>query len=247
VNSGAAVTAIENIASVMTLVANLFMHFSWFPYWRSTRGCHGIEPPTVSNIPGFSRLFLEDTVPTSAQLAGYNMARQHNQIVMQMNEVRHFASECIQRRVPNVVSMIDEPGCSAGDPEIPFEQEMSMLKTISAALLAVSVLAAPALAAQSGKTTANAPVVKTTKATQVKSTQVKSTHAKITRGAATTQVTPSALNANAKMDKHHHRKHYSHYRHHGKMAAMKTIQPKAHAKTAPKVSLKPAASTTRRG
>jgi hypothetical protein len=109
-----------------------------------------------------------------------------------------------------------------------------MLKTISAALLAVSVLAAPALAAESGKTTANTSIIKTT-----------------------TQVKPAVLNANAKMGKHHHhRTHLSHhYRHHGKIAAMKTIQPKAHAKTAfkttlktaPKVSLKPAVSTTRRG
>ena len=53
-----------------------------------------------------------------------------------------------------------------------------MLKTISAALLAVSVLAAPALAAGTGKTT-QAPV---TKAAQVK---------------------PSVLNANAKMGRHH--------------------------------------------
>jgi len=183
------------------------------------------------------------------------MARQHNQIVIQMNRVRHFTSECIQRRASNVVGMIDEPGCSAGDLEIPFEQEMSMLKTISAALLAVSVLAAPALAAQSGKTTANAPVIKTTKATQVKSTR-----AKITQGApqaTTTQVKPAALNANAKMGKHHHRKHLSsHHRHHGKMAAMKAIQPKAQIKTtlktntfktAPKLSLKPSASRTGRG
>jgi len=169
------------------------------------------------------------------------MARQHNQIVIQMNRVRQFTSECIQRRVPNVVGMIDESGCSAGDLEIPFEQETSMLKTISAALLAVSVLAAPALAAQSGKTTANAAVIRTTQARQ----------------ATTTRVKPAALNANAKMGKHHHRKHLSsHHRHHGKMAAMKAIQPKAQIKTtlktntfktAPKLSLKPSASRTGRG
>ena len=137
-----------------------------------------------------------------------------------------------------------------------------MLKTISAALLAVSVLAAPALAAESGKTTANTAVIKTTKATQVNSSQ-----AKITQGAAqatTTQVKPAVLNAYAKMGKHHHRKHLSyHHRHHGKMAAMKATQPKAQKaqaktslktslktttlKSAPKVSLKPAASSTRRG
>ena len=199
-------------------------------------------------------------MPTSAQHAGYNVAVQHNQIVIQMNEVRHLTSACIQCRLPNVVSMIDEPGASAGDLEIPFEQETTMLKTISAALLAASVLAAPVLAAESTKATANAPVVKTTqtKTTDAKTTDVKSTDAKSTQGKtiqpAVTQAKPAALNANAKIGKHH-RKHLSHHhRHHGKMAALKTqpkIQIKAHAKTtlkfAPKVSLKPAAATTRRG
>jgi hypothetical protein len=74
-----------------------------------------------------------------------------------------------------------------------------MLKTISAALLAVSVLAAPALAASSGKTT-QAPVIK---AEQVK------------------QVKPSALNANAKMGRHHVR-HARHHRAHKHMGALKT-------------------------
>jgi hypothetical protein len=198
-------------------------------------------------------------VPTSAQHTGHNVAVQHNQIVIQMNEVRHLTSGCIQRRLPNVVNMIDEPGAAVGDLEIPFEQEMTMLKTISAALLAASVLAAPVLAAQSTKTTANAPVVKTT---QTKTTDANFTGAKSTPGKtiqpAAAQAKPAALNANAKMGKHH-RKHVSHHhRHHGKMAALKTqpkiqirTQLKAHANTthkiAPKVSLKPAASTTRRG
>jgi hypothetical protein len=75
-----------------------------------------------------------------------------------------------------------------------------MLKTISAALLAVSVLAAPALAAGQAKTT-NAPVIK---AEQVK------------------QVKPSVLNANAKMG-HHHR-HFRHHRSHKHMGAFKTHQ-----------------------
>ena len=71
-----------------------------------------------------------------------------------------------------------------------------MIKTISAALLAVSVLAAPALAA-AGKS----DELRTTKATPVKA---------------------SVLNANAKMGRHHtrHYKHYSH-RHHKKMAVHK--------------------------
>jgi hypothetical protein len=79
-----------------------------------------------------------------------------------------------------------------------------MLKTISAALLAISVLAAPALAAGQGKT-ANAPVIKAEQ--QVK--QVK-------------QVKPSVLNANAKMG--HHHKHFRHHRSHEHMGALKTHQ-----------------------
>jgi len=170
------------------------------------------------------------------------MAVQHDQIVMQMNRVRQVASARIQCALPSVGSMIDEPGGCAGDRQIPFEQEMSMLKTISAALLAVSVFVAPVLAAESVKTSTNAPVTKTS--------QVRSSQGKTVQPTAP-EARSAVLNANARMGKHH-RKHFSsHHRHHGKMAAMKTIQPKVHAKgvlkTAPKVSLKPVTSTTRRG
>ena len=75
-----------------------------------------------------------------------------------------------------------------------------MLKTISAALLAVSVFAAPALAAGADKMPA--PVTKS--ASIGKSTQVKK----------------SVLNANAKMGRHHVR-HSSHHRFHKKMATHK--------------------------
>ena len=64
-----------------------------------------------------------------------------------------------------------------------------MLKTISAALLAASVLAAPAMAGTAGSATRAAPVIKSV------------------------QVKPSVLNANAKMGRHHHR-HGWHHRHH---------------------------------
>ena len=70
-----------------------------------------------------------------------------------------------------------------------------MLKTISAALVAVSVLAAPAFAGTPGKT-AQAPVNKTMQASVVKAEQGKA----------------KVLNANARMDRHH--KHYRHHRHH---------------------------------
>jgi hypothetical protein len=74
-----------------------------------------------------------------------------------------------------------------------------MLKTISAALLAISVLAAPAMAAGTAKT-AHAPVIK---AGQVKS---------------------SVLNANAKMGHHYHHRHYRHHYAHKRVGALKTHQ-----------------------
>ena len=89
-----------------------------------------------------------------------------------------------------------------------------MLKTISAALLAVSVLAAPAFAAGEAKTaqapvtkSAQAPVAKTTQAPVIKAEQAK--------------VKPSALNANARMGRHHVR-HASHHRFHKHVGAIKT-------------------------
>ena len=88
-----------------------------------------------------------------------------------------------------------------------------MFKTISAALLAVSVLAAPALAATADKT-AQAPVTRTTAAPVIKAEQSKS----------------KLLNANARMGRHHH-KHYAYHRHHKHMGAFRT-----HA--SPKVAIK---------
>ncbi|WP_245283498.1 His-rich protein BRANT [Bradyrhizobium sp. URHD0069] len=73
--------------------------------------------------------------------------------------------------------MIDEQPRDPATSRSPLKQEMTMLKTISAALLAVSVLAAPALAAGSGKTT-QAPAAKTA------------------------QVKPNVMNPNAKMGPH---------------------------------------------
>ena len=86
-----------------------------------------------------------------------------------------------------------------------------MLKTISAALLAVSVLAAPALAAGTDKT-AQAPVTKSAPVKQ------------------------SAVNANAKMGRHHVR-HASHHRFHKKMATHKAasvLEDRSQARDAPR-------------
>jgi hypothetical protein len=86
--------------------------------------------------------------------------------------------------------MIDEPGHPTGIFVISVERGHPMLKTISAALLAVSVLAAPAMAG----------TVKTTHA---------STRAPVVKSA---PIKASVLNAHARMGRHHH--HFRHFRHH---------------------------------
>ena len=107
-----------------------------------------------------------------------------------MNAVHRDASGLVQRAANKVAGMIDEPGHPTGDLAIP-KEETTMLKTISAALLAVSVLAAPVLAAAPDETT-QPPAIK---AGQMKS---------------------SVLNANARMGRHHHyhHRHISHHRYH---------------------------------
>jgi hypothetical protein len=92
--------------------------------------------------------------------------------------------------------MISEAGHPAGKPRGSLVEETTMFKTISAALIAVSVLAAPALAGSPGKVT-HAPVIK---AEQSKS---------------------KFFNANARMGRHHH-KHLRHHRHHKHIGMLKT-------------------------
>jgi hypothetical protein len=69
-----------------------------------------------------------------------------------------------------------------------------MIKTISAALLAVSVLAAPAMAGTARSVSHAAPAAKFA------------------------QLKPNVLNANARMGHHHrhgyHHRHHGHHRHH---------------------------------
>jgi hypothetical protein len=113
---------------------------------------------------------------------------EHDQDVIQMNEVHRRASPRVQRAATRVVHVIDEPGHSTGHTRSP-KKETTMFKTISAALLAVSVLAAPAMAAGYGRT-AHAPAFKGV------------------------QMKPSVLNAHAGMGRHHHKHFRHHYRFH---------------------------------
>jgi hypothetical protein len=107
-----------------------------------------------------------------------------------MNDSRRLVSGWVQRAARKVIPTIEETGHPAGTLRGPFREELSMLKTISAALLAVSVLAAPAIAATAAKTT----------------------EAPVTKSATVTPVKKNPLNANAKMGGRHHAHH--HMRHH---------------------------------
>jgi len=130
--------------------------------------------------------------------------------------------------------VIDEPEPPAGHLEIHSQEETTMIKTISAALLAVSVIAAPAMAAGTGKT-AQAPASKSVQAPVIKNVQTKNERAKT-----------GLLNANAKM----HHKHYRHHRHPKEMGALKThakVSFKPVAKSHSKVSFKHAAPPAKRG
>jgi hypothetical protein len=106
-----------------------------------------------------------------------------------------------------------------------------MLKTISAALLAVSVLAAPALAAGPAKTT-RAPVAKTEPA---------KTEAAKTEAAKTEAAKTGVLNANA-MGRHHHK----HVRHHLSPKHMGALKTHKFSKVS-KASLKHVAPAIKRG
>lgn len=91
-----------------------------------------------------------------------------------------------------------------------------MLKKISAALIAVSMLAAPAMAA--GDKTAPAPITKPVAATDVKP---------VTTVASKLQVKPALRNAHARMGRHHHgRRHHvrHHHRFHHRMSANKIFK-----------------------
>src|SRR5229473_8201561 len=92
-----------------------------------------------------------------------------------------------------------------------------MLKTISAALLAVSVIAAPALAAEPAKDSGKAVQAPAAKTVQAPATKSSDTKAAVIKPA---QTKPSAMNAKAEMS--HHAKHYRHHRSHKNMSSLKT-------------------------
>jgi hypothetical protein len=133
---------------------------------------------------------------------------------MKMNERRRGISGEVQRAAPRLANMIDgvRPKWAAA-PRSPEVEEITMLKTISAALLAASMIAAPALAA--GSTNARNQAHKATQ-TQAQAPAGKTGHAQI--GAKVTRTKSNRLNANAKMIPHHRHKRVSLHRSHPKVS-----------------------------
>ena len=116
-----------------------------------------------------------------------------------------------------------------------------MLKTISAGLLAASVIAAPALAAETGKSATQAPVNKADQ-TQSKASNaavkpdVKSTARTDAKTAGKADARAKAMNANAAISPSEHHTYLRSHRHHHKMVSA--------AKPQPSVGTKPAAPVT---
>lgn len=149
---------------------------------RSYTGGSELEPVPEPEIPDSAGLFCR-----------IFRAFTDNKLVIQMNEARLRASAWVQCAPARFLNMIGEPANITGlHSQIPLRRT-TMFRTISAALLAVSFLAAPALAGTSGqpfRTTQQAPIIKAVPG-----------NAKL-------------MNANAYMGRHHHRHHRFHHRHH---------------------------------
>lgn len=103
-----------------------------------------------------------------------------------------------------------------------------MLKTISAALLAASVIAAPAFAAETGKTTATTPVIKADQTKTKASTTAAKPEAGIkadTKAADVKADTKSkAMNANAAVTPTEHKTVRTHRHHHKHLSAKKSLK-----------------------
>jgi hypothetical protein len=136
---------------------------------------------------------------------------------MQMNTVPIFTSEWVQRGGRIVVCMTNGKGISCS---VDLKQEDTMLKQISAALLAASLLTAPALAAE-GKSATTTPVTANSamvKAPDAASTAVKSSNKSVSAKpgdamnakAQATTTPPVAAKPAAKKVRHSMRDHRHH-------------------------------------
>lgn len=102
-----------------------------------------------------------------------------------------------------------------------------MLKTISAALLAASVIAAPAIAAEAGKTTTTtAPAIKADQTQSKVSTTAPKTNAKTAdiKSGAKVDTKSKAMNANAAITPDEHKTVRTHRHHHKHLSVKKSLK-----------------------
>lgn len=103
-----------------------------------------------------------------------------------------------------------------------------MLKTISAALLAASVIAAPAFAAEAGKTTTTTPVIKAdhtqTKASNTAAKPDAGVKADAKTAGVKVDTKSKAMNANAAITPDEHKTVRTHRHHHKHLSAKKSLK-----------------------
>ncbi|WP_027554601.1 His-rich protein BRANT [Bradyrhizobium sp. Cp5.3] len=103
-----------------------------------------------------------------------------------------------------------------------------MLKTISAALLAAFVIAAPAFAAEAGKTTTTAPVIKADQSQTKTSTTAAKPDAGVKADTKAADVKADskakAMNANAAVTPAEHKSVRTHRHHHKQLSAKKSLK-----------------------
>jgi hypothetical protein len=103
-----------------------------------------------------------------------------------------------------------------------------MLKTISAALLAASVIAAPAFAAEAGKTTTPAPVIKAdqtqTKASNTAAKPESGVKADAKAADVKADSNTKTMNANAAITPDEHKTVRTHRHHHKHLSAKKSLK-----------------------
>jgi hypothetical protein len=103
-----------------------------------------------------------------------------------------------------------------------------MLKTISAALLAASVIAAPAFATEAGKAATTAPVIKAdqsqTKASTTAAKPEAAVKAPDVKADAKVDTKSKAMNANAAVTPDEHKAVRTHRHHHKHLSARKSLK-----------------------
>ena len=109
-----------------------------------------------------------------------------------------------------------------------------MLKTISAALLAASVIAAPAFAGDAAKTTTSAPVIKADQTQSKVSTTAADARTADVKSPAKVDTKTKAMNANAAVTPDEHKTVRTHRHHHKHLSAKKSL--KAHSSLAKPVT-----------